>query len=86
MAEARDHFTRLLRDVERGAAIRVTRRGRPVAVLASPRAYERSRPPGRTFWDAYQAWRAWMKREGLPFVEDAFGNVRDRSPGREFSW
>lgn len=39
--EAKSSFIRLLREVEKGRAVRLTRRGKPVAVLLSDRQYER---------------------------------------------
>ena len=38
---AKSSLTSLLREVEKGRAIRLTRRGKPVAVLLSERQYER---------------------------------------------
>ncbi len=41
IAEARNHFTAIVRDVEREAAVELTRRGKPVAVLLSVQEYKR---------------------------------------------
>ena len=41
IAKARDHFTSLVRTVERESAVELTRRGKPVAVILSIREYER---------------------------------------------
>ena len=41
IAEAKNHFTELVRDVENDSPIQLTRRGKPVAVLLSTREYER---------------------------------------------
>ena len=35
IAEARDQFTSIVRDVEKTPAVEITRRGKPVAVLLS---------------------------------------------------
>ena len=38
--EAKTHFSQLLKEVEKGAVIHVTRRGKPVAVLAPDGFYQ----------------------------------------------
>ncbi|MXY68731.1 MAG: type II toxin-antitoxin system Phd/YefM family antitoxin [Acidobacteriia bacterium] len=41
MAEARRNFPSLVREAENGRAVRITRRGKPVAVLIGGREFER---------------------------------------------
>lgn len=43
IAEARGQWCRVVRSVERGRVVRLTRRGKPAAVLVSIAAYERMR-------------------------------------------
>ena len=43
IAEAKNRLTELLREVERGHPVTVSRRGRPVAVLVAEAEYERLR-------------------------------------------
>jgi prevent-host-death family protein len=86
IAHARDHLTGLIRDVERGKRVELTRRGRRVAVLVSADEYDRlhsSRP------DPVAGLRAW--REDLPEDFSGFGPeevraLRDRTPGRDVRW
>ncbi|HEX9731798.1 MAG TPA: hypothetical protein VGG06_07385 [Thermoanaerobaculia bacterium] len=41
----------------------------------------------RSFWDAYQSFRGEYDLAALEIEPDkVYGNVRDRSPGRDFSW
>ena len=82
IAEARNQLPALVHDAERGAAVELTRRGRPVAVLVSAREYERlTQAPG--FWAALETYRA---EHHLVDDDDAFEDVRDRGPGRPVKW
>lgn len=79
LAEARDHLTALVRDVERGHAVELTRRGKPVVVLVSRDEYERLRAKGRSPAAALRAWRTAAPEgyDGIDLPE------RDTSPGRD---
>ena len=57
IAEARNHFTALVRAVERESAVELTRRGKPVAVVLSIQEYERLLTRQTRFWEAYSAFR-----------------------------
>ncbi len=84
--EAKSSLTSLLREVEKGRAVRLTRRGKPVAVLLSERQYERlsARRSDRDFLRFLSGWRREMIAKGLPFLsDDELAALRDRSPGRE---
>jgi prevent-host-death family protein len=82
IAEARDHLTKVVRRVERGRPVRLTRRGKPVAVLVSVSDFDRGHASRPSLWEAFQKWR----RETPPecFVEPhEWLPPRDRSPGRD---
>jgi prevent-host-death family protein len=86
LAEARDHLTGLVRDVERGGRVDLTRRGKRVAVLLSVDEYDRLRKPRADARGMLQALTAW--RSGLPedFAGISAAEVRawrDPSPGRD---
>jgi prevent-host-death family protein len=79
LAEARDHLTGLVRDVERGQRVELTRRGKPVAVLVSHDEYERLCAKRLSPAAALRAWR-----ESAPADYDGFEPPeRERSPGRD---
>jgi prevent-host-death family protein len=84
LAEARDHLTGLVRDVERGSKIELTRRGKRVAVLVSASEYDRLRSPRSDVVSALRVWRASLSPdfEGFPDTDA----LRDRSPGRDAPW
>ena len=90
IAKARDHFTSLVRIVERGSAVELTRRGKPVAVMLSIQEYKRLSTGQASFWEAYSSfWEAYstfreqVNLEELGIEPDTFAGLRDHSPGRE---
>jgi prevent-host-death family protein len=86
IAEARNHFTALVRAVERESAVELTRRGKPVAVVLSIQEYERLLTRQTSFWEAYSAFRERVNLEELGIEPDTFADLRDRSPGRDVRW
>jgi len=88
IAEAKNALTRLIYEAERGAAIHITRRGKPVAVLVSEAEYERLKAgeQKKDVWQALQEWRAQAGFDWPELTPEEVDSWRDRSPGREFSW
>ena len=86
IAKARDHFTSLVRTVERESAVELTRRGKPVAVMLSIQEYKRLSTRQAGFWEAYSAFRERVNLQELGIEPDTFDGLRDRSPGREVRW
>lgn len=82
IAEACDHFTTIVRDVEQESAIELTRRGKPVAVLLSIREYKRLSSSQGGFWKAFIAFRNRVNLQDLGIEPDIFTGLRDQSPGR----
>ena len=85
IAEARDHFTTIVRDVEQESAIELTRRGKPVAVLLSIQEYKRLSSSQGGFWKAFIAFRNRVNLQDLGIEPDIFTGLRDQSPGREIA-
>lgn len=53
IAAAKNNLSGLVHEVEQGHPVRLTRRGKPVAVLISTAQYERlSKPSRKIAWDA----------------------------------
>lgn len=85
IAEARAHLPTILDEVESGAGVELTRRGKPVAVMVSVTEYERLRGERVDFKDAYQRF---LKNHRLleTGVERGFsGKLRDHTVGRKVS-
>jgi prevent-host-death family protein len=83
IAEARDHLTGIVRDVERGKRVELTRRGKRVAVLVSCDEYDRLRTARPSVAAALKTWRARLPRDFEPLRDDEVRSWRDASPGRE---
>lgn len=82
VAEVRRRFKDVLDHVGAGHVVRVTRRGRVVAVVSPPSA-----PPvgGESFGEQLDRWREEWDVSSWP-DDDVFGDVRDPSPGRPAPW
>ena len=67
--------------------VRITRRGKPVAVLISDEEYQRleSGTSKRDFWQAIEDWRAQAGVDWPELTPDEVDGWRDRSPGRDFT-
>ncbi len=83
VAEARASLPRLLHAVERGEAIEITRRGRPVAVVVSRADYDALVGPRLGFAAAYRSWRSSVADDDLELPDGFIGELRDRSAGRD---
>ena len=83
IAEARNDLPGLIHDVERGDPVKITRRGKPVAVLLSAREYDRIAATRPTFADAYATWKSSVDFDEIAVEPDHFAARRERSPGRE---
>jgi prevent-host-death family protein len=86
IAEARHNLAALVHDLDRKDAIELTRRGEPVAMLVSMRAYRRLTAPTASFWDAYQSFRQAFPLSKLNIQPEVFEGLRDKSAGREMTW
>lgn len=82
IAEARDALAELVHEAEQGRAVRLTRRGRPVAAIVSVEDLERLRGVHASFWDTLVAFRAKADLKALWTGGDPLAGVRDRSTGR----
>lgn len=87
IAQARDQFTEVVREVEQEAVIQLTRRGKLVALLLSPDEYDRLQSKNLGFWDAFLPFRQQLDEEAIDIdVESIFSQVRDQTPGRAAEW
>jgi len=81
LAEARNHFSKIIRSVEKSGPITITNRGKPVAVLLSENEYEHLLHRKIGFWDALETYKAHVETLGLE--RNLMENLRDKSPGRD---
>jgi len=82
IADTRNNLTELIRKVERGTPIGVTRRGKLVAVMVSPAEYERMNASSTGLAEALDRWMKERPRHGV-FTRRQIEALRDRRPGRK---
>ena len=85
VAEARQHFARLIKRAEQGKAIEITRRGEPVAVLVSAAEYSAMTGDRPSFIDATAQIRERLDVDSLNIGDSDFEGLREESPGRDVS-
>jgi prevent-host-death family protein len=84
IAEARGSLPGLVREAEEGHAVEITRRGKPVAVVLSVGEYERLVRRRVRFSSVYRQLRESLDLERLDIdPNEVFGDLRDRTPGRD---
>jgi len=82
ISEARSHLPTLVREVEHGTTVELTRRGKPVAVVLSLREYQRLASAKGDLWNAIEQFRRSIDLSDLDLGPEYFDALRDRSPGR----
>jgi len=85
VAEARQHFARLIERARQGKTIEITRRGEPVAVLLSASEYSAITGERPSFIDAMSQVRERLGVDELEIGDADFEGLRGESPGREIS-
>ena len=87
IAEARNKFTAIVHAVETTAAIELTRRGEPVAVLISIDEYKRMKEGQKEFWSAYIDFRQKFNLQTLAIDPDEiYADARNVLVNPEFEW
>jgi len=82
VAKAKEQLSALLREVERGATVELTRRGKPVAVVLASSDYERLRGGTGTFTQALEGLRRRKGFRGVDLPPGFIDGLRDREAGR----
>ena len=85
IAEARQHFARLIKRAQQGKTIEITRRGESVAVLVSAAEYSAITGERPSFVDVTRQLRERLGVDTLEIGDADFEGLRDQSPGREVS-
>jgi prevent-host-death family protein len=82
IAEARNHLTELIREVEHGRQIEISRRGKVVAVIVSEAAFQRRKNNRSSFAKALRKFMATRPAEAV-FTDREIASWRQRGPGRK---
>ena len=83
IAQTKDNLTRLLRIVEAGDHVHITRRGRPVAVLMSVQEYRYIQQQRPSFADALRQFNEQVEGDDAFIDDDFLSGLRDLVIGRE---
>jgi antitoxin Phd len=83
IAEAKNKLPSIVHSVEKGVPVRLTRYGRPVAVLMSVGQYEKLSRGIEGYWKALESLRTQIKMENVQISDADFEDLRDASRGRE---
>ena len=83
IAEAKSKLPAIIHGVEDGPSVKLTRHGKPVAVLLSIREYEQLAQNKMGFWRALSEFRSRLEFEDIKITDADFEDVRDASTGRE---
>jgi len=83
IAEAKSKLPAIIHSVEEGPLVKLTRHGKPVAVLLSIREYEQLARKKKGFWSALTDFRKAVKKADIEITDADFELLRDTSIGRE---
>lgn len=83
IAEAKSNLPAIIHKVEDGPSVKLTRHGKPVAVLLSIREYEQLAKNKMGFWSALTKFRNILEKENISITDLDFEDLRDTSTGRE---
>jgi len=86
VAEAKNKLPSILREVEEGSIVKITRYGKAVAIVLPERDYRRLVDNGQGFWASLGKVRNLISSEGIIIDESDLKNLRDPLPAREFVW
>ena len=89
ITEAKNALTALVHQAEAGKPVRLTRRGRPVAVLMSEESYRRlqsGQGEQRDLWEFVKQWRGSLPAGWEGLSDEEVRSWRDKSQGRDFTW
>lgn len=89
IAEAKNQLPRMVHEAETGAAVHITRHGKPVAVLISEAEYARLRAAGqgqKSVWETMRDWRGATGFDWPDLSDKEIEAWRERTPPRGFSW
>ena len=86
IAEAKNRLPSIVHCVEKGPSVKLTRRGRPVAVLVSIEEYECLHRQKGNFWTSLQLVRKNIEDHDFEISDMDFDGIREKTPGREFGF
>lgn len=87
IADAKNHLSHLIHQLENDEPIHLTRHGKPLAVMMSEAQYNKLIALKKGLHSAIQNWRNILNdSEEIGLSDDKLKDLRTDSMGREFSW
>lgn len=86
IVEAKNKLPSIIHYVEKGPYIKLTRRGKAVAVLLSIKEYERLSHGNSGFWEALSVFRRNIKDKDIDISDKDFEGLRDHDAGRKVEY
>src|SRR5688500_193437 len=87
ITEVRKRFSKLVDRATMGTPVLISRRGRPVAVIVGADWFDSHERRTTTLREAYRTFRKKVELADIDLDPDEiWKDVRDRSPGRDFSF
>ena len=83
IAEARQDFAAIVKELEQQPVIQITRRGQLVAVLVSSDEFSRLSTKRTGFWEAYESFREQVDLASQNLEPSIFESLRQEDTGRE---
>jgi antitoxin Phd len=83
IAEAKNNLTSIIRDIETGIPIKLTRHGKAVAVLLGIKEYELLKRQKGNFLQLLMEFRSGIEKEVIDISDSDFTGLRDVSSGKE---
>jgi len=83
VAEAKNKLPSIVREVEGGSVVEITRYGKAVAIVLPEKNYRRMVESKQGFWVSLERVRSLMSSEGTAIDETDLVNLRDESRGRD---
>lgn len=85
IAEAKNHLSKLIHQLESDGAIHLTRHGKPVAVMLSEANYQKLTQKNKGLFQAIQQWRSQLDEDSA-LTEAELEQLRTSGQERKFSW
>ena len=83
IAEAKNKLPSIIHRVEKGPYIKLTRRGKPVAILLSIKEFEWLSQKKTGLWKTLSKFREQVKEINADITDSEFEDLRDVDPGRK---
>ena len=83
LLQAQEQLTKIIREVEDGTPVEITRDDKPVAIVISIEEYNRLLSVNSSFWKSLEKFYQEIDVKEAEISPEIFDGVRDKGQGRE---